>query len=188
MTIKEILYELIKPWLKPQIYIGEVVKIDWEKRSCDVLVSAGYTMFDVKLRSVIDDNKNGVCCKPKLKSFVTVAIINNLDMNGTVIKFSEIEEIEIINTNFSFKVAANGVAMFNDGNNKGIPKIDPLEREINKIHANMNIMKAAIVAAFAGQDVALPGIGTAASTPFNTVVTSLQPALTNDIANPKVKH
>jgi hypothetical protein len=183
MTIKEILYELIKPWLKPQIYIGEVVKVDWEKRSCDVLVSAGYTMFDVKLRSVIDDNKNGVCCKPKLKSLVTVAIINNLDMNGTVIKFSEIEEIEIINTNFSFKVDANGVAMFNDGNNKGIPKIDQLEREINKIHANINILKTATltVAGVTEGITGLTGI-------YAGAVATLQPAITNDIANPKLKH
>lgn len=188
MTIKEILYELIKPWLKPQIYIGEVVKIDWEKRSCDVLVSAGYTMFDVKLRSVIDDNKNGVCCKPKLNSFVTVAIINNLDMNGTVIKFSEIEEIEIINTNFSFKVAANGVAMFNDGNNKGIPKIDELAREINKIHANMNILKAATGAGISAAATSPSPTASAAFGVYNTAIAAMQPAITNDIANPKVKH
>lgn len=183
MTVTEILYEIIKPWIKPQILTGEVIKVNWEKRVCDVTVSNGITMFDCNLRSVIDDNKNGVCFKPKMNSMVTIAIINKLEMNGTVIQFSEIEEIEIINTKFSFKVAANGVAMFNDGTNKGIPKIDQLVREINKIHTNINILKAATIT------VALVTEGlTGLTGVFNTVTGTMQAALTNDIENTKVKH
>jgi hypothetical protein len=186
MTIKEILYELIKPWLRPEIFTGTVVKIDWDKRECDVKLDSGVTIFGCNLRSAIDGNKQGVCFKPKMKSIVTVATLFGLEMNGTIIQFSEIDEVEISTSKFSFTVDASGVAEYNKGLNGGMIKVTPLKAELTRLQAELSFLKPMVAYAVSFASATLDGGSTAGV--YTTGVGLLPPQNLELLENKKIKH
>ena len=93
MNIQDIINEFIKRVVdKEKIYcqIGRVSNINLSKRTCDVEIIGGVTIYGVRLQSVVGEGK-GVVLIPKDGSMVVISFLNSL--TGFVTLTSEIEKI-----------------------------------------------------------------------------------------------
>lgn len=94
---------------------GKVKSVDGE--SCVVEVD-GLELTDVKLRAVINGNKEQVTVTPKVGSYVQIADLSNGEMRDTaVIKVSEVESISIITGNTDINISDDGISV-NAGDGK----------------------------------------------------------------------
>lgn len=173
--------------------VCEVVKVDWDKRTCHVKHSSGIQFYKARLRSVIDDKKDGLCLKPKKKSMVIVQVIEGQNTSATVISYSEVESIELIMQDIEFTIDSGKVKVkakevsFNDGNNKGIPILDKVKQNFDAIKKYLDIEKQAISAGIKAVGAAMSASGAAGSSAFDGAMASNKLNF-EDMENTKVKH
>lgn len=170
--------------------VCEVVKVDWGKRTCHVKHISGIQFYKARLRSVIDDKKDGLCLKPKKNSMVTVQVIEGQNTAATVISYSEVESIELIMQDVEFTIDSGKVKVkakevsFNDGNNDGLVIVSKVKDKINAIEDKVN----SLLNTLKGVSVALAPSGSFPFSPIFSSITPLQKTQQSDIENTKVKH
>jgi len=75
-----------------QVFLSIVKEVNEDEFTCTVEVNADIKYIDVRLRSVIDPEKQGFCFIPKLDSFVLVGRIGNSN-ELYVAMFSEVDKV-----------------------------------------------------------------------------------------------
>ncbi len=172
---------------KVQVQEGTVESVNWDKRSCVVKLSDGRKFFDVRLRAVVDDSKNGLCLKPKVNSAVLVNLIENQEMNAYVSGFTDVEAIEL-------EGESDVDVIFNKGNNDGVVKVKEVVKKLNVIEKDLNKVKTAFQTAL-NTIVNEPGNG--APSAFQTALKAallewdgaqLTETQQDDLENTKFKH
>jgi len=109
------------------VQVAQVKSVDKDKCSCDVQLIEGAELFNVNLRSALDDNKKGFVCFPKIDSLVLVGTIENNENNAFVLIFSELTDITI-----------DAKIVINDGENKGMVKLPELVQKLNAVEQKVN--------------------------------------------------
>lgn len=162
------------------MFTAKVKAVNEQEFTCDIQQGEDeeFVLHNVRLKPALDGNNLG---------YIPIPEIGSIAMFG-ILKMNEDDIFLVLPGKVKKWILNCDEVVFNDGLNEGLVNVNPLIREINKIHANMNIVNAAIVAAFAGQDAVLTGLGTAGTTPFNLGITTMQAAVTTDIEDNKVKH
>jgi len=151
--LKKAIRKISKPggFVEP-VMRATVISVDKNAMTCSVqTVTDGMELDNVKLKPVInggDRTQMGLVVFPTVNSFVLVGMIqeNNLDL--FVLSCSVIESISLdtstalnlLVTNDG-KINVNAVKMvFNNGNNGGIPLVNPLTNVILKLQQQVNTL------------------------------------------------
>jgi hypothetical protein len=167
---------------------GVVQSVDKTACTCTVKMNVGEMIKeDVKLRSV-ETNDMGLVIFPLKDSVVAVGNVENSNDNLMVLKYSEVESIQLKIKDVELSVKNTGQVdlkakkvnlnadeiVINGGNNKGIVKVSELVAAVNRLEqfASTHIHTSAA-----------PGSPTTtAVVPFNAVTQI------TDLENDKVKH
>jgi len=115
--------------------IGVVKSVDSDNAVCDVDVD-GLTYSEVQLKSIMKSGTKGIKLLPKKDSVVIVERIGKSN-ELFITMYSEIDSILWEVENMKFFVDKDGFA-FNDGNNDGIPKVNPVTQQLNKLENKVN--------------------------------------------------
>ncbi|MCM1035531.1 MAG: hypothetical protein NC038_05485 [Paludibacter sp.] len=122
--------QLIKQMGEPRhllVFPAEVKQVDG--RSCTVSIDS-FDLTDVRLRAVVNDEKEQFLITPKQGSRVLVADLSNGDLRDlAVIAFSEVEKIEIDTT---------AEVIFNGGDNHGLVNIADLHQRLQTLEQAFN--------------------------------------------------
>lgn len=164
-----------------------VLTVDKNAYTCNVqTINDEDTIESVKLKPIInsgDPTQLGLVLFPAVGSIVTVCQVNGIDIDNTVIGYTQIESISMdMGTAFKFLLDATGMLTLNGGSNGGIPMASPLSTIIAKLQQQVNTLITTFnthvhpVAGAATGPTATPGPG--------VTVQTIQPS---DIANPKIK-
>lgn len=145
-AIKELIEKIVAGKITVPILLCTVESVDKNNCTIDVKpVNGNADMFEVRLRSIIDDKDTGQVIFPAKDSHVLVGLIDNNVNSACVIQYSEIESIQtIIGTGNKTLYDKDAIkidwkkVIFNGGNNKGLVKIMPLVGRINNLENNLN--------------------------------------------------
>jgi hypothetical protein len=143
-----------------------VKSVDSNKRTCDVYLDGDKDLVIEEI--LLGFDKSGVIVKPKVNSDVLVMFVNNTKTIGAVVMVEKTDSVEIMGTNFG-----------------GIPKINPLKTELQKLDAKITTVKTAAGSAIG----TLSGIidsGTS-GTAYNAAVAALPTQDLTQLENEKVK-
>lgn len=197
-----------------EILEGWVDSVDEGKCTASIRIEGddedSLVLPDVALRSIADDDINGIVLIPEVDSYVLFARIEGQD-NYVLLKTSKIEkvlidikellkatipnieiegkEIKMVIDNVNIeskdiKIKADKTT-FNDGSNLGLAKVLAIGKQLNLIEADITVLKAAFAAW-------LPAVGDmgeglrAASTAW--AAKPLTPTVATDLANDKITH
>lgn len=175
--IKELIERIMDERLNVQIRVGKVKSVNADSMTCDIEIQNSPLKEDVRLRSVIDDNEQGILIYPKVGSYVLVGLIDNNPASAFIAQVSEVDKI-------NFKIAdiqLNGDAL------GGLIKINDLVGRLNKIEDAVNQLKGE----FNGHThISPPAPVSPVSTAPPTVPSAVVLANTtvSEIENEKVKH
>jgi hypothetical protein len=118
--IKALIQKLVKNSIPLVAQVGLVTYIDFDQHTCDVELTDGTELPDVRLRAVLNDKSDGLIVYPKLGSYVLVSSINNRLEQSFVVLASEVDTI-----------------VFNEGKNGGLVKIEELVERLNRLEERM---------------------------------------------------
>ena len=156
-----------------QTIVGTVINViedDAENPyTCDVApLDESPILYNVRLKSIVDDDVNGLIVIPENKSTVLVTLIGNDRNNCFVSNFSKVANVYLRGKDFG-----------------GLVKIEILKTEMEKLNANINVLKAACQAAFVPVDSLVSG---ACSSAFSTGTATMQQQDLSQLENENVKH
>lgn len=171
--IKELIEQMTAGKLV-NVQIAKVSSVDEDACSCECKLVSGVDLFDVSLKSIID-NKNGIVIIPKVGSLVLVSYIENNSKNAFVVAFDEVDKITI----------ASESIVINGGDNKGLVKLEPLVDKINALENQLNN----ILNVLKTTTIPLAPTGTYPFAPLYASINNIAPVTTeSDLENTKVKH
>ncbi len=190
---------------KFEVYLGKVKAVNEGQTTCDVDIETDVTIFDVRLRAVVTDNK-GMWVLPKVNSFVVIAQVEG-GTDFVLLSASEVDKVFIVIGSTTLEVNANQIKVNNDklviqgdqftvngGNNNGLVKVAALKTKLNNLENKLNSLLTAYNAHVHTVSVATTcgagagtGSGSATSTP-STVAGSLTLTQQADLENTKFKH
>lgn len=177
-NIMEAIQAIVAPMIKVQSFVGKVTSVDKDTDTCEVVPQEGGAERECRLTSVTNtgDGSKWVLY-PKVGSFVTVSILNNLKEYCFVSQFFELDEV-VINCN---KITFNG------GENGGLIKIDELVSRMNSIENALSALRNQY-----NSHTHLYSPGPSAQVPSATPIPVNQSGIGSTsksaLENPKIKH
>ncbi|MFA9212474.1 MAG: hypothetical protein ACEQSR_01320 [Candidatus Methylacidiphilales bacterium] len=144
-------------------------EIDWENKTMTgVGVSDNLEYFEVSL------GLGAITIKPVINNLCLIGIIENKETETFLIEATEVD-----------KYYLNAVEIvFNDGENGGVVKVNPLKTELEKLNSNMEILIEATKAIATVANALTPGTSVA----FETAVGFMESQDLSDLENEEVKH
>lgn len=91
--LEELIKSVLKRYSKTKNFEGEVLSVDEVKETCVVKPVDGPELLGVRLKSIIGNTATKLVIVPKVGSYVTVSVLNNIDTETYVTQFSEVEKI-----------------------------------------------------------------------------------------------
>lgn len=130
MSIKKAISLLIQQELYSlkglNFVVAKVKSVNKDNCSCEVETLHGVVLYNVNLRAVIDGVTEGFVVFPSVNSLVLVGKIGN-ENNAFIAMFSTITDCWI-----------DADIVLNGGDNKGIPKLQPLVEKLNALEQKVN--------------------------------------------------
>ena len=118
-----------------QTFDAIVLSVDAQAQSCTVDYD-GIELFDVRLKSVIDNDEKSIVILPKVGSSVLISVIHNSMANCFISKYSEIDKIIIKIGSHQLEISENGIVI-NNGQNEGLVNIKDLVSRLNRLEDKM---------------------------------------------------
>jgi hypothetical protein len=168
---------------------GKVNSVDWDKRTCEVVLDDGRVLPSVRLKSITDDKNSGLCLKPKKGSVVLVATVGE-ETEQFVCGFNEIEAIELNMQDVELVIDGGKVKLkakeieLNGGNNKGLAVVDKIAARCNDFEKALNEIKTV----FQSHTHHVTGIGAPTEKTILPLTYSVPNSTGRDFENDKVKH
>jgi len=116
MNLKDNIWQMLEGRIPVQVQLGKVVSVDKDAMTCDVDMD-GMTMYDVRLKSVIDNNDKAVMLFPKQDSSVLVGIINNNERHPFVVAYGEVDELKYKIGRFELQIKDDKIKIENGSKN-----------------------------------------------------------------------
>ncbi len=91
--LEELIKKFLKRYCRTLNYEGEVISVDELKETCVVKPVDAPELFGVRLKSIIGSTTTRLVIIPKVGSYVTVSVLNNIETETYVTQFSEVEKI-----------------------------------------------------------------------------------------------
>lgn len=172
----QLLTDRAKSQVKVQTVWVTVKEVDWNDKTMTATGIVDGLDFNEVLLGL-----GSVYVKPKKDTKCLVGMIENKDAAAFLIHAEEVEELSV-------KVDKMLVdctdIVFNDGNNHGLVKVEPLTQRLNAIEQKVNEMLSTLQ----GVSIELAPSGTYPFAPIFSPITSLQQTAQNDIENTDIKH
>jgi hypothetical protein len=158
----------------PLNVIGKVKAVDEGKLTCTVTIDK-LDYPDIRLTSIVDSSDVYSYVVPKSNSWVIVSFLEGSETDAFINVVCEIDKIIIRATSI----------IFNNGENKGLAKVDGLKSKLNAIESSINSLKNAL-----SGWTPVPNDGGAAlkSAVTSWAASQLQQTQLSDIENDKIKH
>ncbi len=173
--IKDVVNRILNDKLPVLTEVGKVVSVDSDSMTCEVSIIGKPNLTDVRLKSIINNDDNGILIKPKVGSYVLITLINNKRGNAFVSGYSDVDSIRLITP----KIELGGDEF------GGLIKIEELKQQLNTL---TNRVDTIIKAIEQGVPVAGDGgIGYQTSMKLILATASVKENFDN-IENKKVKH
>ena len=116
MNMKDNIWQMLEGRIPVQVQLGKVVDVDKDAMTCDVDVD-GMTIYDVRLKSVIDNNDKAVMLFPKQDSYVLCGIINNDERHPFVVAYGEVDELQYKIGGFELHIKDDKIKIENGSKN-----------------------------------------------------------------------
>lgn len=177
------------------LQVCKVIAVDKNAGSINVRpINGDADILDVRIKSVIDNEMNGLFFFPEVNSDVLVAFIDNKPTSAFLVGLNDFESVLIIIQNtFKLELNSNGKLSIlcdnidiNDGTNGSLIILQRLANEINKLNTFCETFRSALLGA-----VPSPGDGgLAIKTALLAAINSLPLAVINEqtVGNSKIKH
>ena len=131
-TDEQLLDALLK--LKQQsasFMLAKIKDVDTDNYTVTATIDDDFELYNVRLKSVVDDVQHSIIQVPKAGSTVILGVLNKSDF--FVAKISEVESIQMsFKGGLSVVLDSDGVVM-NGGDNGGLIMIDKLLAKINRL-------------------------------------------------------
>ncbi|MDR0833855.1 MAG: hypothetical protein LBN93_06685 [Candidatus Symbiothrix sp.] len=121
-----------------QIISGTATNVG--ETTCDVEREGAPVIYDVRLNAIDDNLESFVTIYPQTGSFVLVGIVENMNTEAVVLRCSEVEKVKVKIGEQRFIVDKDGF-VFNEGNNKGLLKLDAVISWMGKVYADLQTLK-----------------------------------------------
>ncbi len=169
-----------------QTYLCKVVNVEDDRCECEPL-QGGAKFLDVRLRSILDDNTDGLLLIPKKNSVVLIGIIENNDSAAFLLQCSEIEELKFKNAGGMTIDVLKDIVKLNGDQCKGLVKLDELKDNLDAIKDYLSALKTAVSSGLTAVGVAMAANGPAGATSFESAMAS-QVLNFKNMENKNVKH
>lgn len=172
--VKKVIEQAMAKGIVSLVQVGSVTSVSESDCSCEIKLLNGIDLFDVNLKSIID-NDNGLVLFPKVNSKVLVCLIDNNPKNAFVVAFDELEKVTMKVESF----------IINDGDNKGLVKLTKLVEKVNALENLLNNVLTTLKAT----TIPLAPSGSYPFAPLFAAYNNITPITTeSDLENTKVKH
>jgi hypothetical protein len=170
--------------LIPQACItGKVESVDTAKFTVDVKpADGGPVYYDVRIKSIIDNNETGLIILPKIGAEVLMIRID--DHNAAVLLASEVDRI-YFKANSGRVLEIESEIKLNGDDKGGLLIHNEVKAALDQINQNVSAIKAACIAGFTALS---PLDASASLNSFTASSASVAPANTSNLQNSKVKH
>jgi len=170
----------------PEAFTGKVINVDSAESKGFVTVLFNELEYDVKLKSVIDEQEAGIFMIPENESDV-FCVPEGLDKERYFVAgINKPAKIIIKMQNLSFVMDNEGsLIQFNDGNNNGLVKVADLVTKLNTIESDLNDIKQVFSTWTPVSQDGGAALKTAAASWASSVISETQQT---DLENDKVKH
>ena len=172
--LEELIKSVLKRFSKTRNYEGEVVSVDEVKETCVVKPVDAPELLGVRLKSIIGNTTTSLVIIPKVGSYVTVSVLNNIETETYVTQFSEVEKILTNCDN----------VIYNGGTKGGLVNWPDAKVQLDKTN---EVLQAVVDALKNWTPVASDG-GAALKTFFNLQLGSKTKGDFNNLEDTKVKH
>lgn len=175
----------------PEIYTGKIASVDEDNQCCDVTITEGVTVSQVRLKMAMGSDV-GIYTIPKKDAYCVIAKMDG-DVDYCLIQCSEVTKFHVKIDQETFEITKDG-HVFDGGNNggmvitkKAVERWNNIEKDINKLKSLLQTILSAVVNE--------PGNG--APSAFQAAMqaafaqyygNSLSLTTDNDVKNDKVKH
>lgn len=183
---EEALSNRLKKLLAKQQFVAVVKELNQDEYTCDVEpVDGGPIYHNVRYKTTIDDDDQGIIITPLKNSFVICSILDNEENGVIVSKITKFEEIEIT-TEDGFKCHLNGKKLTINGDNfGGLVKAPELKKQVDK---NSAILDAILQVFQTTVNEAGNGAPSSFQAALLVATTGKQTADLSDIENKTIKH
>lgn len=143
---KELINKLIELGKSPkQVFQARVIAVDETNKTVEVEDANGLTFYEVRLKSAINDNGEGIITIPEIESDVLVGLINNNEQALYVVMTDKVSKVTGKVGKSTFEITAEGVVINkkeNEGEaNGGILIAKEVVDELNLIKKDINSLK-----------------------------------------------
>lgn len=121
----------------------------------------GLTVSDVRLRAVVNGETSKILVTPKTGSYVLVADLSGDLSQLAVVGYSEVKQIEVDTDKI----------IFNGGENKGLVKIEKLQRNLDTLKNYVLALTSAVATGLGAVGVAEDANGGTGATAFSNAMT-----------------
>lgn len=173
-------------------FYATIESVDEKTRTCTVAIE-GVTFDEVMLYAVADDKLKGFCFVPKADSTVLVSRIAGSNMMF-VAMFSEVDKVlltvgdkvELTITGDKVELKADEI-VFNGGENKGLVKVEQLQKNLDSLKTYVEAIHAALPSAFSAVGAAMQANGASGGAAYTCAMAGKSVVLEN-MENQKIKH
>lgn len=143
--LEDLIKSILKRYSKTKNFEGEVVSVDELKETCVVKPVDAPELFGVRLKSIIGTTSSRLVIIPKVGSYVTVSVLNNIETETYVTQFSEVDKILTNCEN----------VIYNEGSKGGLVNWPDAKVQLEKT----NELLQALIGAINGAPIPEPGSG-----------------------------
>jgi len=123
---------IVSDKFKNQMFVGKVKDVDKENDTCTIERENRPKLFDVRLNAVVDQLSDKLIIYPKSGSYVLCSQIGGDQTETSIIKYSEIDSLEI--SRATIKVALDQEGIVIEGHNENLKNVlSDFIGEISKI-------------------------------------------------------
>lgn len=134
--IKDAIKAIVREELKHQVFSAKVISVDDQDQTCDVEIEGEHELYDVRLRSIIDQDNKGVIVYPSVGSYVLVGIIDNRIESSYICATSTVSKVQIMTDDIELAGDQFG----------GLVKAEVVNAEVNALKQEINTFKQLLTA------------------------------------------
>jgi hypothetical protein len=108
---------IVKNKLPIQVFVGTVKDVDKENDTCTIERENRPELFEVRLNAIVDQITDKLIIYPQTGSYVLCCLIGNDQTEAAIIKYSEIDSVEIYRAKIKLSLDQEGITMEGDGEN-----------------------------------------------------------------------
>ncbi|PCH69391.1 MAG: hypothetical protein COC06_07540 [Bacteroidales bacterium] len=123
---------IVSSKFQSQVFVGKVKEVDKTNNTCTIERENRPELFEVRLNAVVDQLSDKLIIYPKTGSYVLCCLIEGDQTEAAIIKYSEIDSLEISQATIKVTLDQEGITM--EGHDENLKKVlSDFISEVSKI-------------------------------------------------------